>query len=361
MRIVVIGGGIAGLAAAYGLARAGVRELTLLEREAHLFAHASGKNAAIFRPAEKTAAIARLALRSAELLDAELGERRLWLEENGVLLTASRAESLASLAAIADEVGIGYTRLNSKELQARAPLIQSGHAEHAIELALGGLLDPHAIATALSRRIRAAGGRIEVGKPARRVLERGGRAYGVELESDERVEADAIVIAGGAWASDLGASAGAALPLGPVRRHLVLLEPDVHVDAKGPTVWDAEVEAYFRPESGGVLASPGDAEPWPAEDPPSDTRALELLWQKLKVMAPLLSGARVRRAWACLRTFAPDKLSVVGADPRVDGLFWLAGLGGHGLTAGVAAGEVLAAAVVDGTTNRELSPARLVD
>lgn len=44
---------------------------------------------------------------------------------------------------------------------------------------------------------------------------------------------------------------------------------------------------------------------------------------------------------ACLRTFAPDRTLVVGLDPDVSGLFWLAGLGGSGMTVGVAAGELI--------------------
>jgi glycine/D-amino acid oxidase-like deaminating enzyme len=142
----------------------------------------------------------------------------------------------------------------------------------------------------------------------------------------------------------------------------VLLEPDLMPEAGTPTVWDAELGAYFRPESGALLASPGDAVPWHPEEPAADPAALELLWEKLGKMAPSLAGSRVRRFWACLRTFAPDKASVVGADPRVGGLFWLAGLGGHGITAGVAAGQVLAACVTSGDDPlaAELSPARLL-
>jgi glycine/D-amino acid oxidase-like deaminating enzyme len=58
----------------------------------------------------------------------------------------------------------------------------------------------------------------------------------------------------------------------------------------------------------------------------------------------------VRRAWAGLRTFAPDRRFVIGPDPRLRGFAWCAGLGGHGVTTAVAVGEALADLAIDGRT-----------
>lgn len=361
MSTLVIGGGIAGLAAAWGLARAGVPDVLLLEREPHLFAHSSGKNAAIYRTVEAPGSVAALGVRSAELLDELTGDRARWLRQDGLLLTARVREALLPLAEISAASGIEHVWLDKSELVQRAPAIEGGHASAALFIPSGGVLDNHGIATALSGALRALGVRVELGHEAARVVARGGRITGVESQGAFR-PADKVVIAGGAWASQVGATCDAPLPLTPVRRHLVMIEPDVMPPSDAPTVWDAELGAYFRPESGALLASPGDAVPWHAEDPAADPAALELLWQRLRTMAPSLAGSRVRRAWACLRTFAPDKASVVGADPRVAGLYWLAGLGGHGLTAGVAAGEVLGAMVTERGHElaAALSPARLL-
>lgn len=358
--MVVIGGGIAGLAAAWGLVRTGSFQVRLFEREDQLFAHSSGRNAAIYRSVEKQLPVARLGVRAAELLDEVVGSRAGWLAADGLLLTAREPKSLEGLALIAGQVGIDFDWLTRDELTRAAPITRDGHANAALFVPSGGVLDPHAIMTALRSAVRSRGTVIELEKPVRRILVRAGRAVGVELEPGVTVEADRVVIAGGAWAKGLGESCGAPLPLGPVRRHLVMLDPEQRLEAHAPTVWDAELEAYFRPESGAVLASPGDATPWHPELPAPDPNVLETLWDKLRAMAPPLARARVRRSWACLRTFAPDKVSVVGPDPRVADLYWLAGLGGHGLTAGVAAGEVLAATLsgADHPLSAVLSPAR---
>jgi glycine/D-amino acid oxidase-like deaminating enzyme len=207
-----------------------------------------------------------------------------------------------------------------------------------------GVIDIHAVTQALLRSIGEAGGALSFGAEVAAIAAEGGRVTGVQLASGERVGAGAVVIAGGAWAASLGASCGAPLPLQPKRRHLAHLETSVsRLDPGAPVVWCLGDELYYRPESGGMLVSPCDGEPWPAELPPSSQAGLELLARKLARSVPRLSDASVRRAWACLRTFAPDGAAVVGADPRLSGLYWLAGLGGHGMTGGLAAGELLAA------------------
>lgn len=356
--IIVIGGGIAGLSAAWGLCRAKVGPLLLLEHDAQLFAHASGRNAAIYRPAEELVPVAALAMRSARHLDDLFGARERWLREDGLALTSRSHLRLLRLANASASAGVGLEWLDAAELVRRAPALAGGHAALALWVARAGVLDLHAIATALATEVRAAGGRIELARRARVVVE-SSRVVAVEDEGVER-HTDTAVIAAGAWASDLGAACGAPMPLAPSRRHLALVEPEIPLPPGAPTVWDLDLGAYLRPECGAVLASPGDSALCTAEDPSPDPTVLEVLAEKLASMAPSLASAGVRRLWACRRTFAPDGLGVVGQDARVRGLFWLAGLGGHGMSAGVALGEVLAAAVSRGDDPLRacLSPAR---
>lgn len=102
---------------------------------------------------------------------------------------------------------------------------------------------------------------------------------------------------------------------------------------------------------------PCDEVVWKAELPAATEAGVELLAKKLARIAPRLADAAVRRSWACLRTFTPDRAPVVGAEPRVGGLLWLAG---HGMTGGVAAGELLASTYIGKAHKlaQALSPAR---
>lgn len=362
---VVVGGGVAGLSAA--LALAGERRVLLLEREPLLAAHASGRNAAIFRPLEHDASTAELARRSVQRF-AELSDEPL-LRQSGVLLAAPDAPALAGLLAHARAQAVACELVVGQELYARAPALTGGELGAALWLPEGGVLDIHALTSALAARARASGVQVQLGSGVGRVRVEHGRVRGVELEAGTAVSADLVVLAAGAWGAQLGAAAGAPLPLTPLRRHLVQLEAVAQLNPQHPVVWrvdDAQRELYFRPESGGVLCSPCDALAAEPGTPASDPAALELLAAKLARSAPVLSGARVRRAWACLRTFAPDGELVVGPDPRIAGLCWLAGLGGRGMGVALGAGELLAASLRADAAHaptgvaRAVAPARLL-
>ncbi len=56
----------------------------------------------------------------------------------------------------------------------------------------------------------------------------------------------------------------------------------------------------------------------------------------------------VEHKWAGLRSFAPDRLPVYGADPRVPGFLWFAGQGGFGIQTAPAA-ALIGAALALGT------------
>jgi glycine/D-amino acid oxidase-like deaminating enzyme len=360
--VVVVGGGVAGLAAAYQLAARG-SGVTLLEREPFLASHSSGRNAAIFHPLDSSPAIMALARRSRDTLDSilESGPDR-WLRSCGLLLVAADVAPLTGLAVAARNSALRHTVVGSREIVDLNPLLAGGDARHGILLPDAGVMDIHLMTTSLARLARAASAKLVTCAEVTRVRVAGAKVQGVELANGDVVGCDAVIIAGGAWAARLGASCAAELPLTPLRRHLVQLEVSREIPDGAPVVWRLGDEVYFRPESGGILASPCDEQVWVPDLPSPDERAPEWLADKLASLAPMLVHASVRRSWACLRTRTPDRDPVAGADPRIRGLFWIAGLGGHGMTTGVALGEVVSALVCghDHAMGSTLAPSRLL-
>jgi D-arginine dehydrogenase len=63
--------------------------------------------------------------------------------------------------------------------------------------------------------------------------------------------------------------------------------------------------------------------------------------------ATRVTVGRVRRKWAGLRSFAPDRSPVIGFDAAAPGFFWLAGQGGYGIQTSPAAAALAAALVRD--------------
>ncbi len=358
---IIIGGGIAGLATAFHLAGRGWTGLCLVEREPALASHSSGRNAAIYRQLDDDASGVQLALRTAELLnEGPGGLQQDWLAKTGGVYAASSLQPLQALAAHAEPMGVSAELVEGEQLEARAGVLSGGGARHGLWVEGDGVIDIHAVTEALARAVRGAGVRVKTGCGVERILCEGPQVCGVELDDGTALSAARVVNAAGAWSAGLGEAVGAPLPLTPLRRHLAVL--DAELPANSPVVWNLGEEVYFRPETGGLLASPCDETEWQPCVPPTSLDALELLGEKLRAVAPSLADLRVRRSWACLRTFAPDRQFVAGADPRLAGLYWLGGFGGRGMTEGLAAGEVLAC-VMDGEAHplaERLSPARLL-
>jgi D-arginine dehydrogenase len=79
---------------------------------------------------------------------------------------------------------------------------------------------------------------------------------------------------------------------------------------------------------------------------------------------------RVSHSWAGLRTFAPDRVPVVGFDPRIEGFFWCAGQGGYGIQTAPAMGRTAAKLAMgenlppdvaaEGLRAADLSPQRFI-
>lgn len=343
--VIIVGGGIAGLSAAALLAPH-VRVL-LLEREPLLASHASGANAAIHRPLEHDAFSAQLARRCRELLQTLCGPQV--LDRTGLLLVSRRAEAVRGLSSAAEAEHLQSEVLEQLQLTQRVPALRRGQVTHGLLLHEGGVLDLHLLVSSLATRARGLGAELRTSCAVAALQRVDQRVTGVRLESGELIRAEHVVIAAGAWSAGLGAALGLELPLTPLRRHLVQLRAPEEHSKRQPVVWRLEDEVYFRPESQGLLASPCDETVWPAtETPASDPAALDLLAEKFQRTAPGLAQAQVQRAWACLRTFAPDRELVIGPDPRASGLHWLCGLGGRGMSVALAAAELLVEQILRG-------------
>ena len=152
--------------------------------------------------------------------------------------------------------------------------------------------------------------------------------------------AQRIVNAAGGWADVVAARAGVT-PLGLVAmRRTAAIVPAPDEVAGWPLVMDVAGRYYCEPETGGLLISPADETPVEPCDAQADELDVALALERVRDAAglPLRS---VRRAWAGLRTFAPDRVPVLGEDPRAPGFWWLAGQGGAGIKTAPAMAQLL--------------------
>jgi D-arginine dehydrogenase len=191
-------------------------------------------------------------------------------------------------------------------------------------------LDVDAIHQGFMRLARERGAELVNGVVDLRASRRG-QHWSIGL-GDTVVTAPTIINAAGAWADEIAVGLGASpVGLSPLRRTAVLVDPPAQYEVSAwPAVMDADELYYFKPDAGKLLLSPADETASPPSDAQPDEFDIAVAIDRVQQIADL-PVRRVNHAWAGLRTFSPDRLPVVGFDPNVPGLLWLAGQGGYGI------------------------------
>jgi D-arginine dehydrogenase len=364
--IVIVGGGIAAAATSYFLTQKGRMNLVILEKEKTAGTGSSGRNAAILRTLIGDPLLRGLARKSAEFYRRPPSgfTSHPLVNPVGVYLAARDAHAADLLASLEDEIGAqGPQNVPPEHLYRQIPLLAAGLTTILFEKD-EGVFDVHEIVQSFLSGACKAGAQLRTSCEATSLRIASGAVQGVETSAGF-VAAKQVVMACGGWGARLADDAGYPLPLVPFRRHLLVTQPLPQVDKNWPVVWIQGDEFYFRPESGGLLMCGCDAVPVsPEQGETLDPAEIESIAVKAARWLPSLAEARLARAWAGMRTFAPDQRFVVGADPRLKGLFWVAGLGGHGITCAPAVGATAAAWICghepDEPAARALAPERLL-
>jgi glycine/D-amino acid oxidase-like deaminating enzyme len=341
--VAVIGGGIAGCAAAALLAEAGA-SVTLYERE-EIAAGASGRNSGILQHPLDPATVP---LYEASLeLYAGLGHGFAFpAEASGLLVVGSDPAALAAdraaVAAAFPELAPEW--LEGAALEAAEPALAAGLCAYRLDT--GRPVPPGGATRAWAERARAAGARIEIGTPAA-VAHRGGRLEGV-ANGGRAVPADAVIVAAGPWTPAALASA-AWRPVGPlwgVVAQVRLAQPPRH------SIEQAGVEALTSPGAPDSLFSIVTADGMSAvgstftPDEPDATAIAPVLLDRGARYVPALEGARIEHVRACARPLSVDGRPLLGPVPGLDGVHVITGHGPWGISLGPGSAQAVVSGVL---------------
>lgn len=327
--VAIIGAGIAGAATAFHLRRLGVGPVILIEKESSPGQHASGRNAAILRERVNDPQLQPLMTGGANAI--RCGRYCAFRQTGGMILgnPPHHHESVAEVSSqFPQAVGRGTWCADDGVIDVAGLLETYLRGQNVLcdTTVTGWMFNSTSGLTILTR--------------------------------SGEINADIVVNAAGPWAGPMGR-----LPLRPLNRHLYVTPTIESVDRDWPYVWDDASGLYFRPESGGLLLCPCDE----SERKPGDYRVDHDVQNRLAILLaetqPKLADVRIRRVWTGQRTFAHDRRFVIGWDGRYRGVFHVAGLGGHGVSASYAVGELAADMIAtgqDSVGDQPFDPDRLV-
>jgi len=332
---IIIGGGIAGVSAAARLSPLG--SVLLLEAEDTLAHHTSGRSAALYEPHYGAAPVVGLSLASRDYFHAQPNV----LSPRG-LLTVARVDEMAALQADADDMNL--TLITADEACTLIPILNrqvvagGARADHAWDI------DTDLLLQGFAKTARSHGARIVTKARVTAVTKVAG-GWRVTSAAGEFTGA-LLINAAGAWVDEVAVMAGIR-PLGfqPNRRSMARIPaPGGHDVSRWPMLFGVGETWYAKPDAGALIVSPAEEHPMPPHDAFADDMVLAegLARYEAMVTEPV---TRLISNWAGLRTFAPDRVLVIGRDVREPAFFWLAGQGGYGFQSSPAA-SLLAADLI---------------
>ncbi|WP_317057851.1 GcvT family protein [Roseovarius rhodophyticola] len=359
--MVIVGGGANGLSLAYHLARGGMRDVVLLERNS-LTSGTSWHAAGIVGPLRATPNMTRLAMEALTLfpaLEDETGMATGYRRTGGYWLARApaRMDELCRIAALGQTVGL------SPEIADPAAVDVPGLdlRDHVGALAVpeDGNVNPVDLCMAYARAAKARGVDIREGAHVTRIETQARRVTGVRLADGSVIAAPQVALCAGAWSKPLASHAGLALPLQAVEHMYVVTEPMPNLPDPFPVLRDLDTGIYVKGDAGKLVI--GGFEPqakcWDAFGPEGDRPFLELAedWdqfgpfmQAALDLMPRLEQVGIQHFMNGPESFTHDTRPLIGPAPEVAGLFVAAGMNSVGVMSSAGIGRLLAGWMTEG-------------
>ena len=213
--VVVIGGGIMGCSTLYHLAKLGVSDAILIERN-KLTSGTTWHSAAQVRALRNSQNLTRMIQYSVDLyaqLEAETGQNVGWIQK-GSLSIATNPDRLVHVKrqeALAHAYGIDATSISAAEAKERWPMMNADDVLGAVWSPADGRVSPSDVCAALIKAARGLGAKLFEDTGVTGILTKDGRVTGVET-TQGIVMCDAIALCTGLWSREVGAMAGAEVP-----------------------------------------------------------------------------------------------------------------------------------------------------
>jgi len=272
-----------------------------------------------------------------------LSGTRIAFAQTGMLVAnRSSADEVRSTGAAAwqSSAGLGSRILTQQDAES----LQPGLAKARSWLWLPGeaCFDSQRLGEVFASAVAGAGATLLIGE-VREVCAIANRARAVRLMDGRRIDADAVVLAAGAWSSHLE-GLPRPLPIEPVRGQIVRLRPE---NGTRLDVVVADHDGHYAvPRPDGTVVAGSTMERAGFDTDPTDS-GRQGVREAVASLVPALREAEETESWAGLRPLCVDDQPIVGPEPLLDGLFYATGFGRRGMLIGPLVGSLVADMVLE--------------
>ncbi|MFO1535441.1 MAG: NAD(P)/FAD-dependent oxidoreductase [Thermoplasmatota archaeon] len=357
-QVVVIGGGAIGLSIAHHLAKLGLNDVLVLDKDS-LVKGATGRNGGGVRAQWTTAENIVLAKRSIAMFKrfAQETGHNLFFRQGGYLFLTRSEGQLAALrkaAAFQNSHGVRTKVVSLEKARRLVPGLRTDGCVGATFNPDDAVLFPWPIVWGYKQAAESRGVRVLTHAEVEGFEQSGGRVTAVQTNQG-RYRCEWVVNAAGAWSRELAAQVGVALPVKPERHEILVSEPlKPFLD---PMLVDLSTGYYINQDMrgelvGGLGTHAEESMQW------SSTLefAREFSRQTVRLL-PRLGPVRVLRQWAGSYDKTPDAKPILGVAESGPANFVQAnGFSGHGMMISPMVGQLIAELLAGRKPEIDLAP-----
>jgi sarcosine oxidase subunit beta len=350
--IVIIGGGVMGASAAYHLAKRGMKNTVLLEKEEFFGTGATGRCAGGVRYQFSTEINVRLSQESLPMIERfkeEIGQDVNYIQ-CGYLLVATNEQDAVTFkrnVELQNRLGVPTQLLSGDDVRARLPLMKFDDAIAGTFNQKDGIVDPNGVVMGYVSAAQKMGVQAISKAEVTGITVSGGEVRAVQTNLGE-VQTRMVLNAAGPWSGLIGQMASVSLPIVPLRRQMFTTNPLKEVPADFPFVIDFAKSLYFHREGEGLLIGMSNQNEKPGFDQNVD-EDFELVNLEAAIeRMPLVERASRASHWAGLYEVTPDAHPIYGGTD-VKGFTVCTGFSGHGFMHGPVSGKLMSEYILDGT------------
>lgn len=353
--LVIVGGGIMGLAIAWNLALLGQEQIVVVE-QSYLCSGASGRNGGGVRAQWSSETNIRLMKRSIELCAEFATKMRInvWFRRGGYLFLArtdERARELEESALLQRNIGLPTRIIDRSEMKTIVPELDTSQFLAASWNPDDGVVFPWPFVWGYARACQKLGVELHTHTEVRALETKSGKIAGV-VTSRGTIATERVLVCAGAWSPTITRMVGVELPSHPHRHEICSTEP--LKPFLGPLVGDLADGLYFSQSMRGeIVGGISNAKVPEGLDQNSSLRFLGLYSRALVRAMPMLGDVKILRQWAGCYDITPDGNPLVGDVDEVPGLHLMSGFMGHGFMMAPVMGELFARWLLNGD-EREL-------
>ncbi len=365
-KVVVIGGGVVGCSILFHLAKFGLKDCILLERNELTSGsswHAAGSVHAI-SPDPNISKLMAYTINLYKEIEETSGHSVGFKPSGGFYLASNEiwADYLKRERSKARYLGLNQEFISLEEVKRKHPLIDPKHYISALWDPIDGEVDPSGVTYAYAKSAKVHGAKYYTHTPVIETNQQKDGSWEVVTEKGN-INAEIVINAGGLWAREVGKMAGINLPVQPMEHHYLITEaiPEIEERKNEPRLpigTDFEGNIYFRQEAQGMLLGTYEfkSTPWQVQQTPMNF-GHELLEPKLDNIQdrleigfkriPALERAGIKNIINGPFTFGPDGSPLIGPVPGKKN-YWVAVGVMAGFCQAGGVGKCIAEWIIDG-------------